>query len=197
MACWNHFWGAVIAFWTILGSNHAFPDGAPESACENMLPVHIGVQAQQVPSPYEISLSTSSFQNGQLVNVQILGAAYRGLLLEVRSFQLATAALGFWQTPPNNTRYLQCSGNLHGAITHANTNLKMKEIYSWLPPTLHSPPIVYFVATVAQSHDIYWTNIKSKVIWRNQDASGVETSGRQFSAISAGIACLVLMILLM
>ncbi|XP_070807836.1 putative defense protein 3 [Pituophis catenifer annectens] len=195
MTNWNHFWGAVIAFWTILGSNHAFPDGAPESACENMLPVHTGVQAQTVPSPYEVSVSMPSFQNRQLVNVQILGAAYRGLLLEARSFHSA-AALGFWQTPPNNTRLLQCSGNPQGAITHSNTNLKMNQIYSWLPPPLHCPSVVYFVATVAQSHDIYWTKVKSKVIWRSPQATcGVGTSGRQFSS-AVGIACLVLMILL-
>ncbi|XP_026530498.1 putative ferric-chelate reductase 1 homolog isoform X1 [Notechis scutatus] len=167
MACWNRLLGSVLTFWTILGSNHAFPDGAPESACNNMLPVHIGVQPQTVPSPYELSVSTPSFQNGQPVNVQILGAAYRGLLLEARSFHPA-AALGFWQTPPNNTRLLQCSGNLQGAITHSNTNLKMNQIYSWLPPPLHCPPVVYFVATVAQSHDVYWTQVKSKVIWRSE-----------------------------
>ncbi|KAG8144577.1 hypothetical protein E2320_013061 [Naja naja] len=69
MACWNCLFGFVLAFWTILGSNHAFPDGAPESACKNMLPVHIGVQPQTVPCPYELSVSTPSFRNGQLVNV--------------------------------------------------------------------------------------------------------------------------------
>ncbi|KAM3827296.1 putative defense protein 3 isoform 2-T2 [Vipera latastei] len=144
MACGNCFFGAVIAFWTIFGSNRAFPDGASQSACESMLPVHTGAQPQSVPSPYEVSVSTPSFQNGQLVNVQIRGAAYRGLLLEVRSFRSA-AALGFWQSPPNNTRFLQCSGNPQGAITHSNTNLKMSQIYSWLPPPSHCPPVVIFV----------------------------------------------------
>ncbi|XP_070616008.1 putative defense protein 3 [Erythrolamprus reginae] len=194
MACWNCLWGAI--FWTILRSNDAFPDGVPISACETMLPVHTGVQPQKIPSPYEVSVSAPSFQNGQLLYVQLLGAAYRGLLLEARSFQSA-AALGFWQTPPNNTRYLKCSGHPQGAITHSNTNLKMQQIYSWFPPPLGCPSVVYFVATVAQSHDIYWTQVKSKVIWRNPQATcGVETSGRQFSA-ATGMACLLLMILLL
>ncbi|XP_039218318.1 putative defense protein 3 isoform X1 [Crotalus tigris] len=195
MACGNCFFSTVIAFWTILGSNQAFPDGAPESACESMLPVHTGVQPQTVPSPYEVLVSTPSFQNGQRVNVQIRGPAYQGLLLEVRSFQSA-AAVGFWQSPPNNTRFLQCSGNPQGAITHSNTNLKMSQIYSWLPPPSHCPRVVIFVATVAQSHDIYWTQVKSKVIWRNPQATcGAEAPGRQFPA-ATGFACLLLLILL-
>ncbi|XP_063169652.1 putative defense protein 3 [Candoia aspera] len=196
MACWNHFlFGGVTAFWTILCLNHAFPTGAPASACENMLPLHTGVQPQPVPSPYEVLVSTPSFQNGQLVNVQILGAAYRGLLLEARSFS-STAVLGFWQTPPNDTKFLQCSGNPRGAITHSTTNLKMSQIYSWLPPPSHCPLVVVFVATVAQSHNIYWTHVKSKVIWRNPQATcGVEASGTEFSAAIV-LTCLLLILLI-
>ncbi|XP_028571655.1 putative defense protein 3 [Podarcis muralis] len=187
MAYWNPFLlFSLMAPWIMLCPSHAFPTGAPASACENMLPIHTGTQPQQTPAPYEFLVSTPYFLNGQPVNVQILGSAYRGLLLEARAFG-STAALGFWQTPPNNTKLLQCSGNPQGAVTHSNTNLKTgQDSYTWLPPNSGCPSVVIFVATVAQSHDIYWTNVKSKVIWRNSKATcGVESFTRSLSANAA------------
>ncbi|XP_066496283.1 putative defense protein 3 [Tiliqua scincoides] len=154
--------------WTIISPCNAFPSGAPASACETMLPGHTGVQPQMAPAPYEFLVSTPSFLNGQPINVQILGSAYRGLLLEARSFG-STAVLGHWQTPPNDTKLLQCSGNPQGAITHSNTNIKTRQTtYTWLPPNSGCPKVITFVATVAQSHDVYWTNMRSKVIWRSE-----------------------------
>ncbi|XP_015282553.1 PREDICTED: ferric-chelate reductase 1-like [Gekko japonicus] len=148
-----------------------------------MLPVHTGVQPQQTRSPYEFLVSSPSFLNGQPINIQILGPAYRGLLLEARSFGSNTA-LGFWKTPPNNTKFLQCSGNPRGAVTHSNTNIKTRQTtYTWLPPNSGCPPVVMFMATVAQSHDFYWTNVKSKVIWKNPKATcGAEMLARTWPA---------------
>ncbi|XP_054851942.1 putative defense protein 3 [Eublepharis macularius] len=184
MAHWNLslFFGFQI-LWTMFSLCSAFPTGAPASACENMLPMHTGVQPQQTLAPYEFLVNSPSFLNGQPINIQILGPAYRGLLLEARSFG-STTALGFWKNPPNNTKLLQCSGNPHGAVTHSNTNLKTRQTtYTWLPPNSGCPPVVTFLATVAQSHEIYWTNIKSKVIWKNPKAScGAETLTRTLSA---------------
>ncbi|KAJ6663237.1 hypothetical protein lerEdw1_010373 [Lerista edwardsae] len=161
----------VPVLWAILSSCNAFPSGAPASACETMLPGHAGVQPQTTPAPYEFLVSTPSFLNGQPINVQILGSAYRGLLLQARSFR-STTTLGLWKFPPNDTKFLQartCTGNPQGAITHANTNLKTRQTtFTWLPPNSGCPPVITFVATVAQSHDVYWTNVRSKVIWRSE-----------------------------
>ncbi|XP_050820519.1 putative defense protein 1 [Gopherus flavomarginatus] len=82
-----------IVFWSIICLCVAFPTGAPASACENMMPVHTGVQPQASPAPYEIQVDASSFVNRQPINVQVVGPGYRGLLLEARTFG-STAALG-------------------------------------------------------------------------------------------------------
>nr|XP_056715287.1 putative defense protein 3 [Euleptes europaea] len=180
MAQWNLclLFGSTVLC-TMLIPCGAFPTGAPASACENMLPVHTGIQPQQTLAPYEFLVSSPSFLNGQPINIQILGPTYRGLLLEARSFG-STTALGFWKSPPNNTKFLQCSGNPYGAVTHSNTNLKTRQTaYTWLPPNSGCPSVVTFVATVAWSHEIYWTNVKSKVIWKNPKATcGAETPTR-------------------
>uniref|UniRef100_A0A8D0H0X5 Reelin domain-containing protein n=1 Tax=Sphenodon punctatus TaxID=8508 RepID=A0A8D0H0X5_SPHPU len=118
------------------------------------------------------------------IPVHLLGPVYRGLLLEARTFG-STAALGSWQTPPNNTRFLQCSGNPQGAITHSNTEFKTKQTYTWLPPASGCPSVISFVATVAQSHEIYWLQIKSKVIWRDPNATcGVERYTWTFTVVT-------------
>ncbi|XP_042334120.1 putative defense protein 2 [Sceloporus undulatus] len=179
-------------FWTLLSSYHAFPTGAPSAACENMLPLHTGTEPQPSPAPYEFLVNTPSFLNGQPIHVQILGSAYRGLLLEARTFG-SPATLGSWQTPPNNTKLLECSGNPNGAVTHSNTNLKTRQTtYTWLPPDTNCPKVVIFEATVAQSHDIYWTNVKSKVIWRNAKAT---CGGGPFANTASGVVVLFCLLL--
>ncbi|KAH1165438.1 hypothetical protein KIL84_022997 [Mauremys mutica] len=126
-------------------STHCQLSGAPTSACENMMPVHIGVQPQASPAPYEIQVDASSFMNRQPINVQVVGPGYRGLLLEARTFG-SIAALGTWQTPANNTKFLQCSGNPKGAITHSNTEFKTNlTTYTWLPPTSGCPAVITFM----------------------------------------------------
>ncbi|XP_032622940.1 putative defense protein 3 [Chelonoidis abingdonii] len=160
-----------IIFWSIISLCVAFPTGAPASACENMMPVHTGVQPQASPAPYEIQVDASSFVNRQPINVQVVGPGYRGLLLEARTFG-STAALGTWQNPANNTKLLQCSGNPKGAITHSNTKFKTSlTTYTWLPPTSGCPAVITFMAAVAQSREIYWLGVKSKVIWRDSKAT--------------------------
>lgn len=136
-----------------------FPNGAPASSCVDMMPRHTGVQPQPTPAPYTIHTSSTSFQTGTPITVVIKGLNYSGVLLEARSGS-DTTALGTWQTPPANTKFLQCAGNPQGAMTHANTNIKDNStVYTWTPPATANS--VYFMATVAQQRTVYWLNVKS------------------------------------
>ncbi|XP_058857424.1 putative defense protein 1 [Acipenser ruthenus] len=146
------------------------PNGAPLSACEDMMPQHSGVVPQPGPAPYTIQVSNSSYETGVPVTVRILGPDYRGLLLKA-VVPGSTSALGSWQDPPENTRFLQCSGNRQGAITHANTNLKNKEtVYEWIPPSGKSS--IQFMATVAENRERYWLNVKSEMLSGSVAATG-------------------------
>ncbi|XP_056602652.1 putative defense protein 3 [Triplophysa dalaica] len=136
-----------------------FPNGAPTSTCVDMMPRHTGVQPQPTTAPYTIHTGSTSFQTGKPITVVIKGPDYRGVLLEARSGS-DTTAIGTWQTPPANTKFLECAGNLQGAITHANTNIKDNStVYTWTPPATANS--VYFVATVAQQRTVYWLNVRS------------------------------------
>ncbi|XP_006633079.1 putative defense protein 3 isoform X2 [Lepisosteus oculatus] len=156
------------------------PNGAPTSACESMMPRHQGVQPQPPPPPYTIRVSTRTSTAGQPVQVTILGPDYAGVLLEARSGS-DTRALGSWQTPPSNTKFLTCSGNQQGAITHSNTNIKNNStVYTWITPS--GPSSIFFMATVAQQRTVYWLNVKSEPL----TISGVSLEGGASPVAVAG-----------
>lgn len=49
-----------------------FPNGAPTSACDDMVPRHTGVQPQPTPAPYTILTSTRTLQTGQPITGKML-----------------------------------------------------------------------------------------------------------------------------
>ncbi|KAF4113685.1 hypothetical protein G5714_006230 [Onychostoma macrolepis] len=154
------FFGVVIL--QVLTSVLSFPNGAPTSTCVDMMPRHGGVQPKPNPAPYTIHPSSTTFQTGKPITVVIKGPDYRGVLLEARSGS-DSKAIGTWQTPPTNTKFLECSGNQQGAITHANTNIKNNStVYTWIPPA--TAQNVFFKATVAQQRIVFWVDVISSTL---------------------------------
>ncbi|XP_038632182.1 putative defense protein Hdd11-like isoform X3 [Scyliorhinus canicula] len=141
--------------------SRGFSTGAPSSVCESMMPRHSGVLPQSSTAPYTIETGTSTYQPGIPKQVQILGPQYRGFILEARKDR-STTPLGSWQDPPENTKLLQCFGNLGAAVTHSSTAPKNSSTtFVWIPPESACPDAVTFTATVAQSREIYWLNVQS------------------------------------
>ncbi|XP_018975216.2 putative defense protein Hdd11 [Cyprinus carpio] len=151
------FCGIVIL--QVFTSVLSFQDGAPGSACADMMPRHTGVRPQTNPAPYTIHQSNTTLQTGKPITVVIEGPDYTGVLLEARSGS-DSKAIGTWQTPPNNTKFLACSGNKQGAITHANSNIKNNStVYTWIPPA--AAENIFFIATVAQQRTVFWVQVRS------------------------------------
>ncbi|XP_044161254.1 putative defense protein 3 [Bufo gargarizans] len=145
----------------------SYPNGAPISTCETMKPGHVGVYPQPKPAPYIMKINSSSYQSGKPIQVQILGPPYRGILLQTRTFA-KTTLYGTWLEPPKDTKILPCPGNTVGSITHANTNLKNQSTtYIWMPPNSSCPYVLFFVATVAESFNVYWLGVRSAIIYRD------------------------------
>nr|XP_055056838.1 putative defense protein 3 [Misgurnus anguillicaudatus] len=174
-----------------------YPNGAPASACVDMMPKHKDVQPQPSTAPYTILPSSTSFQTGKPITVVIKGPDYQGVLLEARSGS-DTKAIGTWQTPPANTKFLACAGNPQGAITHANTNIKdSNTIYTWIPPAAASN--VYFMATVAQQRTVYWLNVKSANLTQGSGGGtqlNVSNSAETQKAVTSFILVLLFIALL-
>ncbi|XP_008287713.1 putative defense protein Hdd11 [Stegastes partitus] len=158
-----------------------YPSGAPTGACEDMIPRHTGILPQPSPAPYTLLTNTKTFEPGKPITVTISGPEYRGVLLEART-DGSTNALGSWLSPPPDTKFLECSGNPQGAVTHSNTNVKSSNtVYSWMPPNSTSP--VHFMATVAQQRAVFWVNVRSSTLSRGKPAGlGLATGA------SAGIS---------
>uniref|UniRef100_A0A3B4ZYQ6 Si:dkey-251i10.2 n=1 Tax=Stegastes partitus TaxID=144197 RepID=A0A3B4ZYQ6_9TELE len=143
-----------------------YPSGAPTGACEDMIPRHTGILPQPSPAPYTLLTNTKTFEPGKPITVTISGPEYRGVLLEART-DGSTNALGSWLSPPPDTKFLECSGNPQGAVTHSNTNVKSSNtVYSWMPPNSTSP--VHFMATVAQQRAVFWVNVRSSTLSRGR-----------------------------
>ncbi|AWP07213.1 putative defense protein Hdd11 [Scophthalmus maximus] len=167
----------------VLSLSSGYPNGAPTGACEDMMPRHAGVQPQPSPAPYVVLTNSKTFQPGQPVTVTITGPEYRGVLLEART-KGSNNALGNWNNPPPDTKFLECTGNPQGAVTHSNTNLKGNAtVYRWMPPNSTNP--VYFMATVAQQRAVYWINVRSNPLTRGRSTAG---SGRR-SQFGNGCKC--------
>ncbi|XP_059396530.1 putative defense protein 3 [Carassius carassius] len=151
------FLGIVIL--QVFTSVLSFDNGAPASACVHMMPEHKGVKPQPNPAPYTIQPSNTTFQTGKPITVVIKGPDYKGVLLEARSGS-NSEAIGTWQTPPNNTKFLVCSGKQQGAITHANTGIKNNStVYTWIPPD--TAQNIVFIATIAQDRTVFWVKVMS------------------------------------
>ncbi|XP_069746553.1 putative defense protein isoform X2 [Narcine bancroftii] len=135
----------------------ALSDGAPLGACSKMTPFHNGVSGQTGPSPHKLNVTRL---NGS-VQVTIMGPDYRGLLLQAKK-PGDSVSFGNWSIPPSNTKTIACFNKENSAITHSNTNPKNRNVvYTWNPPPSKDCVKVEFVATVAQSREIYWVNLKS------------------------------------
>ncbi|KAK5871118.1 hypothetical protein PBY51_004016 [Eleginops maclovinus] len=176
-----------------------YPTGAPTGACEDMMPRHTGVLPQPSPAPYTLLVNTGTFQPGKAITVTISGPEYRGVLLEARTYG-STNAIGSWQLPPPDTKFLECTGNPQGAITHSNINLKADSTaYSWIPPNSTSP--VYFMATVAQQRAVFWVNVRSAALTRGKPASlGLATGAsaemsKEKPVLLLGICFLMILVL--
>ncbi|XP_026115796.1 putative defense protein 3 [Carassius auratus] len=186
------FFGLVIL--QVLTSVLSYPSGAPTSACVDMMPRHGGVQPKPNPAPYTIHPSSTTFQTGKPITVVIKGPDYSGVLLEARSGS-DSKAIGTWQTPPTNTKFLACSGNQQGAITHANTNIKNNStVYTWIPPA--TAKNVIFKATVAQQRTVFWVDVMSSTLTSSKGGTSLDVYSSAERIATPRIVTLLLFVFL-
>ncbi|NP_001313480.1 uncharacterized protein LOC562682 precursor [Danio rerio] len=180
------FFGVVVL--QFLGCVHSYGTGAPTSACGDMIPRH-GVQPQPNPAPYTIQASSTKFQAGIPITVVIKGPDYKGVLLEARSGS-DTTALGSWQMPPANTKFLECSGNKQGAITHSNANVKNNStVYTWVPPA--TTKNIMFMATVVQQRNVFWVNVMSSSLTPSGGGTALDVNSGAERIITPALIMLI------
>uniref|UniRef100_A0A1I8IDJ7 Reelin domain-containing protein n=1 Tax=Macrostomum lignano TaxID=282301 RepID=A0A1I8IDJ7_9PLAT len=137
----------------------AFPDGAPNHRCSNLVPMH-GFQPQTSAPPYELTFSPDRYSPGQTVQVTLRGTSgqsFLGFALAARrvsddteelvgGFEVPTGAVGgFW--------YSQ-NASLPNCLTHSG--LPQSEITArWTAPPRSVGDVVFTT---------FWSNVTSSVL---------------------------------
>ncbi|XP_030836318.1 putative defense protein 3 [Strongylocentrotus purpuratus] len=162
----------VLVLTTILlqfiSSNvHAYPDGAPKEACADAAPQHHTtdgeiIEPHEGPSPYSFTVDSKEYKIGHKITVTIEGSqAYGGFLIQARSVG-GQEPVGHFSSLPDNAQLRGCMTEDDG-VTHTSPDDKLPGImFMW--HTKKDVGTIEFFGTVAQDHDVFWTEIKSSEI---------------------------------
>jgi len=112
----------------------SFQDGAPITACETMMPLHIGNQDQFGDLPVTLEVQTP-IVSGEPVNIRILGT---NLLPSFGGFQIQARTqndqlIGTFQVS-ENVGVMSCRNISGSSATHRNSAQKTSVEIIWLPP---------------------------------------------------------------
>ncbi|XP_045511450.1 putative defense protein Hdd11 [Colias croceus] len=153
-----------LAFALVMGAN-AYSAGAPESACQDMIPRH-PVDPQKRPAPYTITTSTKVVKAGTPMQITISGKSasdtIRGIMLQARTSN--DKPVGTFTVDANDSlaRVMKCD-NDGDTITHKKHDAKDDKqtvTFTWTPPkTLND--VVKFRATIALNGAVFWVGLES------------------------------------
>ncbi|KAG7311689.1 hypothetical protein JYU34_002743 [Plutella xylostella] len=144
-----------------------YSSGAPDSACQDMVPRH-PVSAQKSAAPYSITTSSKVVKAGQPLQVVISGRGasntIRGLLLQARQ---GGKPVGKFTVAPNDSfaKTVDCGGPAT-AVSHKKHDEKddpQTVTYTWTPPAGFNDEIK-FRATIALNGAVFWVGVESAPI---------------------------------
>lgn len=162
----------------------AYPGGAPAASCAAMVPGH-GVAVQAGASPYRVTMNTSTYTAGDVIEVTVSGGTFRGLLVQAQSPGCFGSPLPSFSVMPGDTNVttLTCPGQANSAITHTSRSDKTQAVFYWTPGRDWGH--INFRATVVQTFNTFWVNITSPEL-RNEvnpvPGPSCQTNGNQDNA---------------
>ncbi|KAL3882366.1 hypothetical protein ACJMK2_028718 [Sinanodonta woodiana] len=161
----------VISLVLLSAYVQGLPDGAPASACSDMVPGHLPTIVKGEP-PYQINVNGAFYQPGTPLTGSITSPSDHvilGVLLEARSVADPSHLVGEFTSTSEDFKTV-CGANHKSAMTHANPNKKNNVTFSWNPPSTTGDDI-YFRLTVVESWfpSKYWLNITSQMINRRPE----------------------------
>ncbi|KAG6459360.1 putative defense protein Hdd11-like [Manduca sexta] len=157
----------TFAMLLVAGYVSAYGSGAPQSACQDMIPRH-PVGPQNTSAPYIITTSTKVVKAGTPMQVTISGKkpenTMRGILLQARQ---GDKIVGKFTLDDNDSfaQLLDC-GEPGNAITHKRHPPefdKQTVTFTWTPPADLNDNI-RFRATIAYSGAVFWLGVESPVV---------------------------------
>lgn len=145
-----------------------YPQGAPESVCQTMLPFHGGgIPPKISPPPFRIESTSNIIGQGQSLRVEIQPVpnelSFGGFMIQARNRYPPYQVIGqFSDRNEGNIKFMNCGGPQSSA-THINPSAKQGISLEWEAPLDFVGEIV-FNTTVAQEYDKFWVGIQSDPI---------------------------------
>ncbi|XP_053549694.1 putative ferric-chelate reductase 1 [Bombina bombina] len=138
----------------------SFSNGKVQAACFTMEPNH-GTRAQTSPAPYNVTVSKTSYTNGERLTVTLSTnpgeTSFKGFLIQARDNN--NSALGMFEVSGSDVQTLQCT-NAANTISHTSSDLKSSIHVTWVAPDSNVSDI-QFRTTVVQQGNTYWLNVPS------------------------------------
>ncbi|XP_070501842.1 putative ferric-chelate reductase 1 homolog [Chironomus tepperi] len=161
------------------------PQGAPQSACSTLMPIH-GNNIPALTSEPLFRISPQSDVLGQRqkmrveINSVISDLTIKGFMIQARSLQDGSVIGEF--SPPQDrlTKTIDC-GNVGNTATHSSTELKRNVVLEWNAPTDFIGDIV-FNSTLAQDYDKFWVGVTSsplRIVADDQEITNSISTTRQ------------------
>lgn len=166
------------------------PNGAPESVCDSLIPVHSTIEPMTTIAPFNIVPLQTVVEQGSVLRVEIQAdpreLVFAGFMLHARTktFPEYQVVGKFARAVDGSVKLINCGDGTENTATHSNTNDKLDFGLDWQAPSDYLGE-VYFIATVAQSYDKFWVGLTSepvRVVQRGQggEFNGPTTSRRPF-----------------
>ncbi|XP_071516209.1 putative defense protein 1 [Panulirus ornatus] len=114
----------VVLTTSLLVSTSGFPTGAPDEACQDLLPSHSGSVVSHNNDTKKYVIAVTPGLEGQYY-VVLGGSPFKGFVLRVEGGMLASQ--------DGNTQKMNCPDERLDAITHTDNSTKSAIVASWKP----------------------------------------------------------------
>jgi Reeler domain len=128
---------AIFVAFCIFSSN-ANSTGAPLIACNDLRPNHTPEGPQTSPSPFTITLSSTTVTAGNPVQVTIAGPGFRGFMIQARN--PGGQLIGVF-TASGSVQTLNCVPGFPNTATHVNNIVRSSQLITWNSPVNFSGAI--------------------------------------------------------
>uniref|UniRef100_A0A336M9W8 CSON014204 protein n=1 Tax=Culicoides sonorensis TaxID=179676 RepID=A0A336M9W8_CULSO len=165
----------------------AYPGGAPASVCETMSPRHNGILPQTEPSPFKITLNSTTIENTEnLIEVTIESTdplkEFKGFIIQAREDTSIYKTIGTFSIEneiSNQSKAITCQVE-SDTITHNSRVGKSSMKFLYVAPSGFKGTVT-IVATILESFEIFYEKVTSQPI--SIDTSGQITTTPEITTV--------------
>lgn len=116
---------------------YSYPGGAPEQACETLLPEHMSEPPQEEPSPYIIEVDNNNVNGGDVLKITITSTDetidFKGFIIQAREQIDTYKTIGEFNFDTNLGKSFKCLNDAD-TVTHTSRDSKKSVTFNYIPP---------------------------------------------------------------